>query len=160
MSKGSYSWAAACIDDYKPLDNTDKWDRCPNCSEYPRVWVFDNGNYAKCRCSYKYEEPQATAESITSACYKRGIPYEEYQEYLRKEWNEYCFNERVSLAAPEMLEALKIGRRAIGEHYAPDECYIIGPLTGNDYIDLVQCPACQFIHMYDAVIAKAEGRQP
>jgi hypothetical protein len=62
-------------------------------------------------------------------------------------------------AAPEMLEALKIGRRAIGEHYAPDECYIIGPLTGNDYIDLVQCPACQFIHMYDAVIAKAEGRQ-
>jgi hypothetical protein len=66
---------------------------------------------------------------------------------------------RLIAAAPEMLEALKIGRRAIGEHYAPDECYIIGPLTGNDYIDLVQCPACQFIHMYDAVIAKAEGRQ-
>lgn len=142
MSKGSYSWAAACIDDYKPLDNTDKWDRCPNCYEYPRVWVFDNGNYAKCRCSYKYEEPQATAESITSACYKRGISYEEYQEYLRKEWNAYCFNERVSLAAPEMLEALK----ALAQHV--ESCHCIDPSEETYAWALAK-----------AAIAKAEGRQ-
>ena len=144
MSKGSYSWAAACIDDYKPLDNTDKWDRCPNCSEYPRVWVFDNGNYAKCRCSYKYEEPQATAESITSACYKRGIPYEEYQEYLRKEWNAYCFNERVSLAAPEMLEALK-------------DCLWV--IRGRVNAGLDTTADGEAIRKGQAAIAKAEGRQ-
>ena len=142
MSKGSYSWAAACIDDYKPLDNTDKWDRCPNCSEYPRVWVFDNGNYAKCRCSYKYEEPQATAESITSACYKRGIPYEEYQEYLRKEWNAYCFNERVSLAAPEMLEALKKARQYV--YWA----------SAAGYADAVKMNK-----RIGSIIDKAEGRE-
>jgi len=62
-------------------------------------------------------------------------------------------------AAPEMLEALKIGRRAIGEHHKPTDCYATGPLTGNHFADLVQCPACLFIHMYDATIAKAEGRQ-
>ena len=62
-------------------------------------------------------------------------------------------------AAPEMLEALKIGRRAIGEHHKPTDCYATGPLTGNHYADLVQCPACLFIHMYDAAIAKAEGRK-
>jgi hypothetical protein len=144
MSKGSYSWAAACIDDYKPLDNTDKWDRCPNCSEYPRVWVFDNGNYAKCRCSYKYEEPQATAESITSACYKRGIPYEEYQEYLRKEWNAYCFNERVSLAAPEMLGALKQAQKVV---------VFLNKVTPNDITFHNLCIDIE------SAIAKAEGRQ-
>ena len=69
-------------------------------------------------------------------------------------------NARLIAAAPEMLEALKIGRRAIGEHNAPSDCYATGPLTGNHYADLVQCPACLFIHMYDAAIAKAEGRQP
>jgi hypothetical protein len=66
---------------------------------------------------------------------------------------------RLIAAAPEMLEALKIGRRAIGEHHKPSDCYATGPLTGNHFADLLQCPACLFIHMYEATIAKAEGRQ-
>ena len=56
----------------------------------------------------------------------------------------------------ELLEALKEARRAIGDHYAPDDCYATGPLTGNGYRDLVECPACSAIAMYEAVIAKAE----
>lgn len=57
-------------------------------------------------------------------------------------------------AASEMLEVLHEGRRAIGEHSAPDDCYATGPLTGDEYRDLVECPACSFIAMYDAVLAK------
>lgn len=50
-------------------------------------------------------------------------------------------------------EALRRARRAIGDHVAPEECYATGPLTGNDYLDLVQCPACHFLESYDEAIA-------
>lgn len=64
---------------------------------------------------------------------------------------------RLIAAAPELLEALYEGRRAIGDHHAPNDCYATGPMTGDEYRDLVQCPACSFIAMYDAAIAKAKG---
>lgn len=60
-------------------------------------------------------------------------------------------------AAPDLLEALHEGRRAIGEHFAPNDCYSTGPITGNYFRDLVQCPACSFIEMYDATIGKIKG---
>ena len=66
-------------------------------------------------------------------------------------------NARLIAAAPELLEALKEGRRAIGEHFAPNDCYATGPATGDAFRDLVQCPACSFIAMYDSAIAKATG---
>lgn len=71
-------------------------------------------------------------------------------------------------AAADEIERLRIivqeARRAIGEHSAPDDCYATGPLTGDAYRDLVECPACSFIQMCEAgsnfmpAIAKAEGR--
>lgn len=60
-------------------------------------------------------------------------------------------------AAPELLAALHEGRRAIGDHNAPDDCYATGPMTGDPIRDLVQCPACSFIVMHDAAIARATG---
>jgi len=54
----------------------------------------------------------------------------------------------------ELVEALREGRRAIGEHSAPHDCYATGPLTGDEFIDLVQCPACCFIAKHDAALAK------
>lgn len=69
-------------------------------------------------------------------------------------------NARLIAAAPELLEALHEGRRAIGDHHAPNDCYATGPLTGDDFRDLVQCPACSFIAMYDAAIARATGEAP
>lgn len=60
-------------------------------------------------------------------------------------------------AAPDLLAALEEGRRAIGDHNAPTDCYATGPLTGNVIRDLVECPACAFIAAYDAAIAKAKG---
>ena len=55
--------------------------------------------------------------------------------------------------ADALAEALKEGRRAIGDHNAPSDCYATGPLTGDPIRDLVQCPACSFIAMYDAALA-------
>jgi len=64
------------------------------------------------------------------------------------------------VSTAEFIAVLKEGRRAIGDHHAPDDCYATGPLTGNHYRDLVECPACSFIAKYDAIIAKATGTQP
>lgn len=55
----------------------------------------------------------------------------------------------------EALEVVKEGRRAIGDHFAPNDCYATGPLTGDPIRDLVQCPACSFIAMHDALLTKA-----
>lgn len=62
----------------------------------------------------------------------------------------------------DLLAALHEGRRAIGDHSAPTDCYATGPATGNAYRDLVQCPACSFIAMYDALLAqlRKEERGP
>lgn len=58
----------------------------------------------------------------------------------------------------ELLAALRSAKRAIGDHYAPDDCYATGPLTGDAFLDLVQCPACAFLEMHAAVIAKCEAK--
>lgn len=47
--------------------------------------------------------------------------------------------------------ALVEGRRAIGGHDAPNDCYATGPRTGDVYRDLVECPACIFIATLDAI---------
>lgn len=59
-----------------------------------------------------------------------------------------------------LLAALKAARRAIGDHIAPEHCYATGPLTGGSIRDLVQCPACSAISMYEAVIASIESATP
>ena len=57
----------------------------------------------------------------------------------------------------ELAKVLEEARRAIGDHSAPDDCYATGPLTGDPIRDLVQCPACSFIAMYDAALAMVRG---
>lgn len=76
----------------------------------------------------------------------RSVPNEDYVQFM-------AAVDAVALA----VAALHEGRRAIGDHHAPNDCYATGPLTGDEYRDLVQCPACSFIAMYDAAIAKAKG---
>lgn len=55
----------------------------------------------------------------------------------------------------DLLTTLHEGRRAIGDHFAPNDCYATGPLTGDPIRDLVECPACSFIAMYDAALLRA-----
>lgn len=49
-------------------------------------------------------------------------------------------------------------RRAIGDHHAPNDCYATGPLTGDEYSDLVQCPACSFLAMFANLEPPTDGR--
>lgn len=53
-------------------------------------------------------------------------------------------------------ELIEKFRRAIGDHYAPDDCYATGPLTGNDFLDLVQCPACSALAAYEEALPLTE----
>jgi hypothetical protein len=55
----------------------------------------------------------------------------------------------------ELLEALKLGIAAIGDHYVPQDCYSTGPLTGtlNDHL----CPACAFLKRARPLIDKEEA---
>lgn len=61
---------------------------------------------------------------------------------------------RLRDANADLVKALKEARRAIGDHFAPNDCYSTGPLTGDLIRDLVECPACSFIKMHDATLAK------
>jgi hypothetical protein len=51
-----------------------------------------------------------------------------------------------------LIDALEEARRAIGDHYAPNDCYATGPMTGDVIRDLIQCPACSAINMYASAI--------
>ena len=85
--------------------------------------------------------------TVHAASKKRNEPYASMFEA----------NANLIAVAPELLAALEEGRRAIGEHFAPNDCYATGPMTGNEFRDFVQCPACSFIAMYDDAIAKVKG---
>lgn len=84
---------------------------------------------------------------------------DEAKAEVRRIHREKCelFDARVAAnARAERLEAaLREGRRAIGDHNAPNDCYATGPLTGDEYRDLVECPACSFILNYDAALPSA-----
>lgn len=48
----------------------------------------------------------------------------------------------------EFEKLMTAARRAIGDHHAPNDCYATGPLTGDAFLDLVQCPACAFLEQH------------
>lgn len=51
----------------------------------------------------------------------------------------------------ELEKLMAAARRAIGDHHAPNDCYATGPLTGDAFLDLVQCPACAFLEQNEAL---------
>ena len=55
-----------------------------------------------------------------------------------------------------LREALNAARRAIGDHFAPDDCYATGPITGDPFRDLIDCPACSFIAIRAALQPKED----
>ena len=59
----------------------------------------------------------------------------------------------------DLFAVLEEGRRAIGDHWAPNDCYATGPMTGDPIRDLIECPACSFIAMYDAVKVRRAARE-
>jgi hypothetical protein len=57
-----------------------------------------------------------------------------------------------------LRSAIAVGRRAIGDHSAPHDCYATGPMTGDPFRDLVECPACAALAEYDRIDAALAGK--
>lgn len=90
-------WRNGCIDAYQPIEEVGasrfkgEFDKCPTCDRQPRLWIFDNGVYAKCLCGEIYGPPMACSESIMSV-YTRGddTSIAEYRsDDIRVAWNKY-----------------------------------------------------------------------
>lgn len=82
------------IDAFKPLEEEDlipsMWKTCPTCQAKPRVWIFDNGRFAACKCFRKYEDETPRAESIMSYAKRHNGNVLEYDsDGLRKAWAKY-----------------------------------------------------------------------
>lgn len=94
MTNIIYSWSDAVSDSYQLLEeeneNVDDWSICPNCLEYPRLWIFNNGKYAKCRCQGLYDKAQAVGQSINEY-YQINKTLENYSNKdLMENWNKRC----------------------------------------------------------------------
>ena len=55
-----------------------------------------------------------------------------------------------------IAELIAAAKRANGDHHAPDDCYATGPLTGDPFRDLVECPGC----VLAATLASLAGAAP
>ena len=74
------------------------------------------------------------------------------RDTLLSERNNYetCIEER-DAEIERQSERLKEFERAIGEHSAPEDCFATGPMTGDSFRDLIQCPACSALAIYRAL---------
>ncbi len=78
------------IDTYKELtekDNPSVWLTCPICIAKPRIWCFDNGRFAACKCSKKYSGPNITAIVVMPYYRSHGTLAGFPDNELRDNWN-------------------------------------------------------------------------
>jgi len=83
------------INSYKTLEeegfDPNQWDTCPKCDAKPKVWIFDNGSFADCKCGKKYTDSSVSAIAVMT--YYRlhntlaGYPDNE----LRDNWNKRVY---------------------------------------------------------------------
>lgn len=80
------------IDDYVFPENVDEWLECPECEAKPKVWVFDNGRHASCKChNSKYDHRTISAEPIGESVRRNNGSLAFYDaDLLRRVWNDYC----------------------------------------------------------------------
>lgn len=60
---------------------------------------------------------------------------------------EVCGNQMREAAdeITRLRNLVRLADIAIGDHYAPSDCYATGPRTGDPIQDLVVCPACSYL---------------
>ena len=95
-----YTWDI--INSYKELTDKDFpefWLKCRVCGSKPRIWLFNNGRYAKCKCFGKYE-PGVKAECLQSVYNNEGELTESEHSHLYMYWN-YFVKTRKILNLPE-----------------------------------------------------------
>lgn len=83
-------WRNATIDAYVDPPAGEAWSVCPDCLRRPRIWVFDNGRFAKCQCGWHlgpYLAAEVEAEDVVTF-YLRNNTFAGYDcDLLRKLWN-------------------------------------------------------------------------
>lgn len=89
IGNSDWRWQYATIDVYVPLEDARGWELCPVCLVHPRIWIFDNGRYAKCCCVLnRYSGAEVAADSINSSLRHNGRSGFYYDsDALRKNWN-------------------------------------------------------------------------
>lgn len=88
-------WQVATHDGYKTIADAgldeSEWIPCGACGERPRVWIFNNGTFAKCLCGHKYDPAPVEVEDVLSF-FRRTDGMEGYykgKELLLRAWNEH-----------------------------------------------------------------------
>lgn len=57
-------------------------------------------------------------------------------------WGRNHDHHEIDEARAALTGLIAAATRANGPHFAPDDCYATGPLTGDPIRDLVECPGC------------------
>lgn len=87
-------WSMSCGEWFEPLKSVKGWKKCKQCGMFPRVWIFDNGSYAKCHCFDLYDGG-VQSESINSIYKRTGSASEYSRDNLRSAWNDFvCANNK------------------------------------------------------------------
>jgi len=90
--KNEYGWDGYDLsDDYITLESVRykprEWSTCPKCNAKPKVWLFDNGKFAACKCFGFYDE-KVRAESVNSYAHRNAMKSYRHTN-LRDNWNSY-----------------------------------------------------------------------
>lgn len=83
------------IDAYVILEeegfDSSTWNSCPVCKAKPKVWIFDNGRFADCKCGKKYSKRSVKAISIGEYVRNNNGSMARYpDDELRINWNRRC----------------------------------------------------------------------
>jgi|TARA_R110000782_G_scaffold156371_1_gene248506 hypothetical protein len=80
----------------------ENWIECKVCLERPRLWIFDNGRYAKCSCYGEYESGLSSISVME--WYKINTSFVDYpSDELRLNWNNRCFSVNRDIKISEIL---------------------------------------------------------
>lgn len=79
-------------DFYLPLSahllDENEWHTCPLCMQKPRLWIFDNGEHAKCGCNSMYDQASASGQTIWEYYNKHNGDMTHWSHNdLRDKWN-------------------------------------------------------------------------
>lgn len=68
---------------------------CPICGQKPRVWIFNNGVFGKCRCNGRFDIAPVKGMSVMEHLQKFGDTVNYNHIDFIMNWNEYVKNKKV-----------------------------------------------------------------
>jgi predicted metal-dependent HD superfamily phosphohydrolase len=81
---------------------------CPKCFVYPRIWIFQNGRFAKCLCSEsKYSPALVRTFSIIEFLEKNNnslIGYDSDNKTLFDNWNKYVSEQKMYITLEKLTK--------------------------------------------------------